>query len=141
MPNRSKRTLCRCLALPALLSAACASLPVQQYAGPRRPASEVATVVTERATTQLMVIDGARTSGYYHREYEVLPGPHKLSVAFESSVVISGRRLVLEFEAEAGKTYAVRMLEGEKAQEVSFIVVDAATGKTVSRFKGEEENR
>lgn len=127
-------------ALAALLLAACGGAPVKQYPGERRPASEVATIVTERATTQIMVIDGARTSGYYRRQYEVLPGTHRLSVAYESSVVISGRRLVVEFDAGAGKTYTIRMLEGEGPQEVSFVVVDAA-GKTVSRFIGEEENR
>ena len=135
MKNARRSTFIAAAALAAALSASCGA---RMYPGPARQASEIAVLATDHATTQIMTLDGARNGSYLKRRFEVLPGAHKLGVAYESSVAVSGSRLLLEASVDAGKTYTVRMTQ--EGAEIRFEVVDDATGAVVSKIVGDEPN-
>jgi hypothetical protein len=116
----------------------CGSVPIQQYAGPLRPDAEIAIIYTTQSSTQIMVIDGNRLTGYHQPQYKLLPGRHQIGVAFESSLSMSGRRLILDFTAESGHRYLVYgITENRKS---TFVVIDDETSQPVSRIVGEEVN-
>ena len=123
--------------LAAALAAGCA--PVQTYPGPELSASETAVISGQFVplnigTSKIMVMpvnEGGGeplTAGYSH-PVAVLPGNQNLLAAFcaPSGATLSCRdRRLLQFEAEAGHSYAV-----EGSDHDHIWVVDTDTGEVI----------
>jgi hypothetical protein len=140
MRNARRMTLFAAAAIAiGALAASCGGASARMYTGPARPAGEVATLVTDQASTRVTSVDGMDATDYFYRRFEVLPGAHELHVGYETRTAVSGRRLVLQATVEAGKAYTVRMTQ--QGQELRFEIVDDASGAVVSKIVGDEENK
>lgn len=100
------------------------------YPGPRRPASEIATIASRE--TSVVSIDGVSLPGGTARQYDVLPGAHRIEVTLSQyRVFYSWRSRPLErcLIAKKGRTYlTVPFVEGRLWQPQ---IVDQSTGRAV----------
>jgi hypothetical protein len=98
------------LAVVPLFGSACATA---MYPGPRRPASELVTIETDR--TLLPSIDGVATQRDSERAaFEVLPGLHAMAVTLHDVSInrVTRRAQVLCFVGEAGHRYRIQPTYG-----------------------------
>ncbi len=127
------------LSLGALAAGGCGipTFVVEQYAGPRRPASTVAILrINGGSGPDFVSVDGepiqAGVQSGTRLHIEVLPGPHEVVVAPPDRSVVVG--LPVRFMAEAGKFYRIEIREASSGQaapppswEAAAFEVDAST--------------
>ncbi|HEX8699891.1 MAG TPA: hypothetical protein VF815_13695 [Myxococcaceae bacterium] len=110
----------------ALLGSACTTA---MYNGPRKPSSELATLVSDDSV--ISSIDGVKTpySGGNFASFEVLPGEHSIGVMLNEvgggGTWYSNEPVTICLRAEAGKTYRVQ-IERQGVQWRPYMVDDGS---------------
>jgi len=116
-PSARSRSLLRgawiATALSALVLSGCGGWRQKQYDGPRRSAAELALVRVERPAV-LLLVDQFDAFG---TEFEILPGTHRLTVAYQMVYgnvrQLSRNNFTILFKAEAGRVHLLRAQPSE----------------------------
>lgn len=81
-------------------------------------------------------IDGKWRGPGWIQRYELVPGKRTLKLVFMAPGVHGKRALLVEFEAQAGRTYVIRENANFAAMQWNPEVVDTGTQEVVSRQVG-----